>query len=80
MQDVKATKASSPKRRASSISKQYVHFITFLFLWDIFAHLDPDPDYPNADADPADQNQCESMRIRSVFALYRTKSTWYEIV
>jgi hypothetical protein len=48
-------------RKSLQSSKENIqHFIkmhNFTFLWVFFAHLDPDPDL-------ADQNQCESIRIR----------------
>ncbi len=49
----------------------------FSFMWDIFAHLDPDLDNPNVDPNPADQNQCGSMRILIHIQNY---NTWFNIV
>jgi hypothetical protein len=47
-----------------STSKEYVQYVTFSLLWDIFAHLDPDLDNPNVYPESSHQNQCGYMRIR----------------
>jgi hypothetical protein len=57
MKDVQATgEASSPQREHPALQNMKYLRRFFLFLWVIFALLDPDPDL-------ADHNQCGSMRI-----------------